>query len=289
MLDILRISYSTYYDSLKPKISSRKRGQAPPGYSYSLAGEKVSDDQLVLYLKDYRKDPFLKVEGGAKVLSKYIRRDHAVVVNHKKVARLCKIHNLSIARAKKKKSKFRKVAMNHEVTRENQVWEFDIKYSYLHGEKRFFFLLAFIDVFTREVKGWYIGYHCQATDVYSTLRIALENHSILNENELIIRSDNGPQMRANLLKEKLKNLPADHEFIPVRTPNKNPHIESFFSIVDRHLQEQYFWNFKDAYRWMIEFMDFYNESRIHGSLGMSPREFSARKEIHGQEKFMQPI
>jgi transposase InsO family protein len=77
-------------------------------------------------------------------------------------------------------------------------------------------------------------------------------------------------MRAKLLREKLEGLPADHEFIPVRTPNKNAHIESFFSIYDKHLQEQYF----------------LGPSRC---LGMSPNEFSRRRELHSQEKFMQAI
>jgi transposase InsO family protein len=62
--------------------------------------------------------------------------------------------------------------------------------------------------------------------------------------------------------DALEALPASHEFIPVRTPN----------IYDRHLNEQYLWGLRDAYQWMTEFMAFYNEFRIHGSLGMSPKE-----------------
>jgi putative transposase len=78
------------------------------------------------------------------------------------VARLCKLHGLTLKKRLKKKSKFRKVSKNHNVNRENQVWEFDMKYGYLHGEKRFFFLLAFIDVFNRQIKSWYVGHQCQA-------------------------------------------------------------------------------------------------------------------------------
>jgi putative transposase len=150
-------------------------------------------------------------------------------------------------------------------------------------------LLAFIDVFNRQIKSWYVGYKCQAQDLANTLKIGLEKHKIVDEDGLTLRSDNGPQMRAKLLREKLEGLPADHEFIPVRTPNKNAHIESFFSIYDKHLQEQYFWNLRDAYEWTLEFMDFYSNSRIHGSLGMSPNEFSRRRELHSQEKYMQAI
>jgi putative transposase len=212
-----------------------------------------------------------------------------LIVNHKKVARICKKEGLQLKRVKKKKTKFGKMAKNHKVTRKNQVWEFDIKYGYLHGEKRFFFLLAFIDVFSREIKGWHLGYHCKAHDLARTLAVSLDDEKIVETDNLIIRSDNGPQMRADYFKDYIKELPTDHEFIPIRTPNKNAHIESFFSIYDKHLQEQYFWTFREAYRWTLEFMDFYNNDRIHGSLGMSPKEFAGKIEVHDQEKFMQAI
>jgi putative transposase len=96
-------------------------------------------------------------------------------------------------------------------------------------------------------------------------------------------------MSAHLFQEGIKKLAVEHEFIPVKTPNKNAHIESFFSIYDLHLQEQYFWNLRDAYHWTLEFMDFYNKQRIHGSLGMSPEEFAKKKDLHGLEKFSQAI
>jgi hypothetical protein len=35
-------------------------------------------------------------------------------------------------------------------------------------------------------------------------------------------------MRASRFAEALAGLTASHEFIPLRTPNKNAHIESFF-------------------------------------------------------------
>jgi putative transposase len=252
-------------------------------------GEKIFDEVIIEHIRNYRKDPFLKAEGGSKVLSKYLYRDHNVIVNHKKVARICRKEGLLIKKRKKKKTKFGKMAANHKITRPNQVWEFDIKYGYLHGEKRFYFLIAYIDVFTRKIKGWHLGYRCQAIDLATTLKAALKEGGIIEEDQLIIRSDNGPQMRADLFKEELKELPVDHEFIPLRTPNKNAHIESFFSIYDKHMQGQYFWTFKDAYQWSLEFMNFYNEDRIHGSLGMSPSLFASKEELHDQGRFMQSI
>ena len=136
---------------------------------------------------------------------------------------------------------------------------------------------------------WYVGRHCKAQDLIDTLTIALKNHNITSEDGLHIRSDNGPQMRAKVFIEGLKNLPAENEYIPVGTPNKNAHIESFFSIVDHHFQYQYFWDLNDAYAWMMRFVNFYNEKRIHGSLKMSPNEFSKLTDLHGEERYAQAI
>lgn len=231
----------------------------------------------------------MSVEGGAKALSKYMRRDHHIIVNHKKIDRLCRQEGLQLQKRQRKKTKFSSPSKNHEVVRPNQVWEFDIKYGYLHGEKRFFFLAAFIDVFTREVRGWHLGRHCRAEDLLATLKLALDKHGITPDMELTIRSDNGPQMRATSFAQALVQLPATHEFIPLRTPNKNAHIESFFSIYDLHLQQQYFWDLRGAYHWTMEFMAYYNATRIHGSLGMSPKEFGDRKQLHSEARFMQAI
>ena len=50
---------------------------------------------------------------------------------------------------------------------------------------------------------YYIGLHCKAHNLVATLSFALNKHN-LREKELIIRSDNGPQMTSNEFKEHLK-------------------------------------------------------------------------------------
>lgn len=165
----------------------------------------------------------------------------------------------------------------------------DIKYGWLHGEKKFFYILAFIDVFTRKIKGHYIGRSCNAMDLQRTLQLAIESNRIKENDRLVIRSDNGPQMRSKAFKEFIQNLGLDHEFIPVRTPNKNAHIESFFSTLDRHIEGQYLMNLSEAYRWLNDFINFYNGYRIHGSLGMTPIEFANKKELHEEAVFAQAI
>ena len=84
-------------------------------------------------------------------------------------------------------------------------------------------------------------------------------------------------MTSNLLKEALEeikncSLIQGHEFIPPSTPNKNAHIESFFSIVEsEHFQTRYFRSFKEVYETTVDFINFSNNRRIHGNLKFQSR------------------
>ena len=155
------------------------------------------------------------------------------------------------------------------------LWQFDIKTGYVHGENRHFYFLAIIDVFNKEIKNYHIGYNCKSADLKFAVEQAIKIHNP-NIEELTLRSDNGPQMTSNQFYEYVKSIELDHEFIPVRTPNKNAFIESFFSIYEtQFLQVRYFSNFKEVYEQTDEYVKFYNETRIHSSLGYrSPKEFT---------------
>lgn len=76
--------------------------------------------------------------------------------------------------------------------------------------------------------------------MYWILSLAIAKNLIGNEDSLILRSDNGSQMSVHVFALGIKKLPAEHEFVPARTPNTNAHIKSFFSVYDLHLLHQYF-------------------------------------------------
>ena len=102
--------------------------------------------------------------------------------------------------------------------------------------------------------------------------------NISSNSDLVIRSDNGPQMTSNMFKKYIDDNSFEHEFIPPGDCNKNAHVESFNSIIEiEFLQVRYFENFADAYKQTVEFMEFYNNERIHGSLKMmTPNEFTIK-------------
>ena len=124
--------------------------------------------------------------------------------------------------------------------------------------------------------GAYVGSSCKSGDLRATLSAAIKGAEIEHGAMLVIRSDNGPQMSSKAFHEYLKELEVklSHEFIPPATPNKNAHVESFNSILEIELmQTHYFSTLADAYEKVHQFIKFYNERRIHGSINYrTPKE-----------------
>lgn len=216
----------------------------------------------------------MQQEGGHRVLRHYLLRDFNLRINHKRLYCIMRENNLLIRRRRKKQIMMRKLAVDRPVTAPNQLWQFDIKYGYIHGENRFFFVCAFIDVFTRDIMGVHIGVRCTAMDILTTLHHALRRHKINYSMGLKIRSDNGTQMTSYQFANGIKHLPVNHEFTPPRTPNLNAYIESFFSLLEINVMSAFYVDsFAEAYELVIEFIEFYRNFRIHGSLKMSPADF----------------
>ena len=251
-------------------------GRKPPGFTPNRDGTAILDAAIQKAIQEYRNQPEYANAAGVRKLKYMLRRDHGFYINEKKIYRICLENGCLLSRRKKRGIAGRRIAINRVIIKPNQVWQFDLKYGYVDGERRFFFVLAFIDVFSRRVVGAHIGLNCKSGDLGFTLREALSKESITEENHLVIRSDNGPQMTSAEFSKYLVNLEQKltHEFIPVQTPNKNAHIESFFSILEiEFLALTYFGTFAEAYEKTKNFICFYNQKRIHGSIGyITPAE-----------------
>ena len=205
-----------------------------------------------------------------------LRRTYKLIINKKKVYRLCK--EMGVLRPQRKiKSKYpRKLAMNRTVTAPNQLWETDIKYGYVAGEDRFFYIQSIIDVYDREIIDYHIGLRCEGEDAAATLVRALMRRKRFGvDTKPVVRSDNEPQFISHKFEDKCVETGVLHERIPCKTPNKNAHIESFHRILeDECLGRWEFESYKEAYEAVLEFMERYNHRRIHRSIfNMSPVEF----------------
>lgn len=274
---IIDLNPSTYYyATAREGFEKEENGGRPiPGYSYTTEGKKVCDMQIKEWIMSL-------IEGecfayGYYKLAVELRRTYKLIINKKKVYRLCK--EMGVLRPQRQiKSKYpRKLARNRTVTAPNQLWETDIKYGYVAGVDRFFYIQSIIDVYDREIIDYHIGLSCEGEDAAATLVRALMKRRLFEEDvkKPIIRSDNGPQFISHKFEDTCQEVAVEHERIPCKTPNKNAHIESFHRILeDECLGRWEFDSYEEAYEAVLEFMERYNHRRIHRSIfDMSPIEF----------------
>ncbi|MDP9729874.1 DDE-type integrase/transposase/recombinase, partial [Alicyclobacillus tolerans] len=215
VLRIVGVSRSTYYyqQTHEPKPRTTAGGRPVTEYTYTHDGSKVSDEQVKEWIMNaVAGDGFAY---GYLKLTYVLKREYQLVINKKKIYRLCK--ELGILKQQRQiKSKYpRRLARNRDIMAPNQLWEVDIKYGYVHGEDRFFFVLSYIDVFDRQTADYHIGLHCETTDAVDTLKRALWKRRLLDQSVLpVIRSDNGPQFVSLAFESTCEQLGIEHERIP---------------------------------------------------------------------------
>lgn len=270
---------STYYyrKSHSPSIKKNTGGRPIPGFSRRKDGKRVPDSRIKLYLTKL-------IDGeesvyGYRKLTRCLQRKQKLIINKKKVYRLCKEMDILLPQREKKNKYPRRISRNHLVTGPNQLWQLDIKYGFIAGSRRFFFLASAIDVFDRAIVGKYKGKNCPAESITKMLKKALLSRGVESNGatKLVIRTDNGPQFCSNTFHEFCERHKEQliHERIPPKSPNLNAYIESFHSVLERECFQRYeFRTLEHAFQKVDEFITFYNKRRLHGSIkDLSPQEF----------------
>ena len=193
VLYFAKVPRSTWYSQSKDRKKSfpNKRGRKNSLFCVDSNGKCILDKKVIDLLNSYRNTHFFYNGGVYKKLAQYLYIDFGIILNHKKSYRLCKGNDLLLPNNKKKIKNKNRASINRIISSPNSLWEFDIKYGYIQGEDRFFYLLAFIDVFSRKVVGYYIGLSCKAKDLVFTLKEALKKENIDINQRLFLRSDNG--------------------------------------------------------------------------------------------------
>ena len=276
MLRICGLPLSTFY--YQPKHSEgkepKKQGRPFPGYSLDRSGNKISDARIKGCLRRLIQGP--NGGFGYRKLTVLLRRRYNLVVNKKKVYRLCKELQVLAPQRETVNPIPKKIANNRVVTGPNQLWQLDIKYGYVAGKRRHFFLASTIDVFDRSIVAHHRGKACNTTDVLRTVHKAMLRREVnLQTHPLVIRTDNGPQFISKAFYAFCEKMGIEHERIPNHTPNKNAYIESFHSILERECyRRNCFETYEEAFAEVDRFIRYYNNDRIHGSLkDWPPKEY----------------
>lgn len=196
------------------------------------------------------------------------------IINHKKVYRLMKSHNLLFNRrigsigVPRQFVRFRKIRAEKPL----EHLCMDIKYIHIHGAQRNALLLTVIDAYSRKVLTHMLRFSIKKGDVIVLLSLLLMEYRIEN---ITIRNDNGSQFIAGVVRQFLKEKGVNQEFTHVATPEENAYIEALHSNVQREVVERY--EFESIYHAQMIFnryYEWYNNHRKHGSLGRkSPEQY----------------
>lgn len=246
-------------------MPNHRGGRPVSTLSWTKAGRPVSNAQVQEWICELICDEGASY--GYTKLTWALKRNYHLMINRKKVYRLCKELGILNPQRKLKSKHPKRLSRNHEITASNTLWEIDIKYGYIAEENRFFYVMPIIDVFDRVIVDYHIGLNCTGKDAARTLQGSMFKRQVYGKSGLIIRSDNGPQFISHDFENSCIRLGIEHERIPCRTPNKNAHIESFNAILEGECLSGYeFQSYAQAYDTVSLFIKGYNAKRIHSSL-----------------------
>ncbi len=152
----------------------------------------------------------------------------------------------------------------------NQVWSWDL--TYIGLGPIFVYLFAIIDVFSRKIVGWHLGFDARIESMKKAWDNALCNEGLLGVEGAphmpTALSDHGIQMARKSARQFFKDLGIKQLFARYKTPTDNAWIETWFRIL------KYDWlRYKDCVSFdqlktiMREFVDVYNTKRYHGAIG----------------------
>ena len=276
VLEICDVPRSTYYWRRKhPERRIATGGGRPiPGYSRDRDGHRVPDARIKACIRRLLQDHHHA--SGYRKLAKLLRQKYHLIISKKKVYRLCKELGGLLPQRQIKQPVPRTIARNRVVTRPNQLWQLDIKYGYVAGLERHFYVAGIIDVFDRQIVGYHVDKVCHTRHVIKAVQKALlKRNGHGQSHSLVIRTDNGPQFKSKAFYEFCQQINLEHERIPNKMPNKNAYIEAFHSILEREcLRWNCFETFEQAFEEVDRFIRFYNTERLHGSLkDLPPQEY----------------
>ena len=158
------------------------------------------------------------------------------------------------------------------LTRVNQTWVADI--TYIHTLGGWIYLAGVMDLFSRKIVGWSIGYSLQTPLVKEALQQALAVRRPAAG--LLHHSDRGIQYASSAFQALLHSKKMIPSMSAAGHCSDNANMESFWSTLKTELiHRETFTDLPAARSAIFEYIEvFYNRKRLHSALGFkSPVEF----------------
>jgi transposase InsO family protein len=190
-------------------------------------------------------------------------------VNHKRVERIWRQEGLKVP---KKQPKRKRLWLNDgscirlRPQYKDHVWSYDFMMARTH-DGRPIKILTLIDEFTKECLCIRVDRHITSADVLDELSTLFITRGIPEH----IRSDNGTEFTAKVVREWLGELGVRTLFIEPGSPWENGYIESFNGkLRDELLNREIFTTLLEAKILIENWRREYNEIRPHSALGYRP-------------------
>ena len=208
-------------------------------------------------------------------------------VNHKRVERLWRQEGLKIPRKQPKRGRLwfnDGSCVRLRPQHANHVWSYDFVASRTH-EGRPLRLLTVIDEFTRESLAIEVSRRLTSEDVLECLTRLFLSRGLPEH----IRSDNGPEFTAGVVRAWLAELGVGTLFIEPGSPWENGYNESFNGkLRDELLNGEIFFTLEEARAVIEAWRRHYNQIRPHSSLGYRPPAPEARQLVRPEER-LRPV
>jgi putative transposase len=261
VLKTVELAKSNYYYC----PSYGKKGVKASTHTCTNTGTLVTNEKVVFDIEELLQQEF--VDYGYIKVTYWLRQYKGYIINFKKVYRLMKENRLLYQVIQR--NKLGKQWVKYRIVKPDQPFEFlefDIKYIYIHKDARNALLLSVIDVKSRLIMAWKLGWTMRKEDVKEILSYVFANYSI--PFKVTVRNDNGSQFEAGLVRQFLADAEVVQEFTKPATPQQNGHIESYHSIVERAVCKKYeMQGLEFANDKFNQFVNFYNTERIHSGIG----------------------
>lgn len=158
----------------------------------------------------------------------------------------------------------------------NQVWTGDI--TYIQTGEGWLYLAIVLDLFSRQVVGFSMQPHMRTSLVTDALRMAWFRRKPVKSSGLIFHSDRGSQYCSEVYQTELTRFGMQSSMSRKGDCWDNAPTESLWGRLKvGRLHGRQFATRREAMDEVIDWLTFYNQSRLHSTLNyLSPMQFEAR-------------
>lgn len=180
----------------------------------------------------------------------------------------------------------------------NQLYSWDITYLPSEIKGVYYYLYAFMDIFSRKLVGWQVHESQRSEDGAALLKDIYEREGVQRD-QVVLHSDNGTPMKGVSMCSMMQTLGVMPSYSRPSVSDDNPYSEALFRTVKYAPQyPEHFTSVAQARDYFEGFVQWYNEQHRHSGIkfvtpaqrhrGEDKALLSKRKAVYEQAKAQHP-